>query len=94
MRLLVLALATALPAGSAAAPPAESGNVKIERLPGLKGASECRRADIHQADRRGPAQLRRLDELPPARGYMTVYRTIDGCEVPMTVVEYRQGLAR
>jgi hypothetical protein len=34
---------------------------------------------------------RKLTELPPAIGYMAVYRTINGCEVPMTVVEYRTG---
>jgi len=30
-------------------------------------------------------------ELPPAVGYMAVYRTVNGCEVPMTIVEYRTG---
>jgi hypothetical protein len=49
---------------------------------------------MREAERRGPAQFRKLDELPDATGYMAVYRTVDGCEVPMTVVEYRQGLGR
>jgi hypothetical protein len=40
----------------------------------------------YQGDRMAP---KRLTELPPAVGYMAVYRTVDGCEVPMTVVEYR-----
>jgi hypothetical protein len=40
----------------------------------------------YQGDRIAP---KKLTELPPAVGYMAVYRTMDGCEVPMTVVEYR-----
>ena len=41
----------------------------------------------YQGDRMAP---KRLTELPPAVGYMAVYRTVDGCEVPLTVVEYRR----
>ena len=38
-----------------------------------------------------PLAPRKLTELPPAVGYMAVYREIGRCEYPMTVVEYRRG---
>jgi hypothetical protein len=34
---------------------------------------------------------RKLTELPPATTYMAVFRHIDGCEVPLTMVEYRNS---
>ena len=97
MRILVLGLASILPAASAAAPAPPSQPVDqpaVLRTPvnsALPVGQKCRRADVHQAQRDGPPQLKRLDELPDATAYMAVYRTIDGCEEPMTVVEYRAG---
>ena len=41
-----------------------------------------------------PLTPRKLTELPPGRGYMAVYRRVDGCEFPMTMVEYRNGPQR
>ena len=38
-----------------------------------------------------PPSVRKLTQLPPAIGYMAVYRTVNGCEFPMTVTEYRGG---
>src|SRR3954451_23366546 len=37
---------------------------------------------------------KKLTELPPAQGYMAVFRHIGGCEAPLTVIEYRQGNRR
>ena len=102
MRILVLGLASILPAASAAAPapPASTpvtSTPSVEQpavlrtpataLPGQK----CRRPDVHQAQRDGPPQFKRLDELPDATAYMAVYRTVDGCEEPLTVADYRTG---
>lgn len=87
MRLLILALATALPAHSAAAPAPDSN-------PGAREAAargECQRPDRHLADRQLGLQPRKLGELPPATAYMAVYRTVDGCEVPLTVADYRRN---
>ncbi len=36
-----------------------------------------------------PPEPRKLDQLPPGTTYMAVYRHIGGCEVPLTMVEYR-----
>ena len=52
---------------------------------------------MHQAspfNRADPVRPRNLGELPPATGYKAVYRTIDGCEVPLTVVEYQSVSGR
>jgi hypothetical protein len=38
-----------------------------------------------------PLTPQKLTELPPAIGYMAVHRTVDGCENPLTMVEYRTG---
>jgi len=59
----------------------------------------CHRTTGYLADKSGiyrgaPLTPRKLTELPPAQGYMAVFRHIDGCEAPLTVVEYRQGPRR
>ena len=41
--------------------------------------------------RGAPLAPRKLTELPPATTYMAVHRKIDGCEVPLTMTEYRTG---
>ena len=68
-----------------AEPPAAAPNAKI-----------CPHTTSHYAwDSSKPLVPRKLTELPPGTGYMTVYRKIDGCEAPMTMVEYRsQGRRR
>jgi len=102
MRILLLAAAAALlPQASTAAPP-ESGGKPI--LPTVESAiktppSECRRPTRYVADnapawRNEKLQPRKLTELPPAQGYMAVYRVTNGCEDPMTMVEYRTGRRR
>ena len=41
-----------------------------------------------------PLAPKKLTELPPAIGYMAVYRQIGGCEAPLTMVEYRRPQRR
>lgn len=62
-------------------------------------ASNCQRTTSYLADRssiyRGaPLAPRKLNQLPPGTTYMAVYRRIDGCEVPLTMVEYRNARRR
>jgi hypothetical protein len=40
-------------------------------------------------DRSSGLRPRKLTELPPARAYMAVYRQLSGCEMPLTMVDYR-----
>ena len=88
---IILALAISAPAASAGQAPAPA----VERPSPLK-TSNCRRPVGHHAgkgslNRSQPLTPKKLTELPPAIGYMAVYRTVNGCEVPMTIVEYRTG---
>ena len=54
--------------------------------------TKCPRTTSYYAWQRDkPLTPKKLTELPPATGYMAVYRQIGGCEFPMTVVEYRRG---
>jgi hypothetical protein len=62
-------------------------------------APHCARTTSYLADGKGlyrgtPLTPRKLTELPPASGYMAVYRQVDGCDAPLTMVEYRQGRRR
>ncbi len=55
---------------------------------------QCPHTTSHLADRSGlyrgqPLTPRKLTELPPATGYMAVFRHIGDCEAPLTMVEYR-----
>lgn len=61
--------------------------------------SQCPRTTPYLADQAGlyrgqPLTPRKLTELPPAIGYMAVYRRIGGCEAPLTMVEYRNSRRR
>ena len=90
MRLLSLAILCVIAAPAAAEP------VKAPKAP---EAANCPRTTSHYArdgsayrgDRVAP---KKLTELPPAIGYMAVYRKVNGCEAPMTMVEYRGGRRR
>lgn len=89
MRVFAILMALAISAPATAAEPA----VKV---PNAQAPSNCPRATSHFAGKgslyRGDRVVpRKLAELPPAIGYMAVYRTVNGCEVPMTIVEYRTG---
>ncbi len=83
--LFVTALAISVPALAAGPAP----------VFGTGQAANCPRTTSHLADQAGvyrrgePLVPRKLTELPPATAYMAVYRVIDGCEAPLTMVEYR-----
>ncbi|MEO6255461.1 MAG: hypothetical protein ABIO69_01485 [Sphingomicrobium sp.] len=93
--MLALAIgATAAPAGSArfepvAIPPATTqfNSQPARDCPPVAATLAGQRSLIHG----GPIRPRKLTELPPAVAFMAVYRTENGCEVPMTVSEYRTG---
>jgi len=93
MRILLVAAAAIIAPASAAAPPASVEPTAAQ----MKPKAECRTSSVHQAspfNRADPVRPRNLGELPPATGYKAVYRTIDGCEVPLTVVEYQRAQGR
>ena len=103
MRLLfpVLALPLLVPeatvAQTTAAPTVESPENAARALAATK--STCRKVTSYHAQRgsawRGdPVTPRKLTELPPAESYKAVYRTVNGCEEPMTVAEYQRGIIR
>lgn len=61
--------------------------------------AQCPRTESYLAEQTGiyrgqPLTPRKLTELPPAVGYMAVYRHIGGCEAPLTMVEYRNPRRR
>jgi hypothetical protein len=91
MRILLVA-AAALVAPAAAAPPAPAEPTAAQKAP-----AECRTSSVHQASpfKRGdPVRPKNLGELPPATGYKAVLRTIDGCDAPLTLVEYQRATGR
>ena len=62
-------------------------------------AANCPRTTSYLADQSGmyqgkPLTPKKLTELPPAQGYMAVLRRINGCEAPLTMVEYRNARRR
>jgi len=60
-------------------------------LPATSSAN-CPRTTNYYAWHRGKSlKPRRLTKLPPAKGYMAIYRRVGGCEMPMTMTEYRQS---
>ena len=99
MRAAMIMLALAMCATAAPAGPAQTGAVQVPQVSrpfASPSPDKCPRAtdyfagsgSSYRGDRIIP---KKLAELPPAVGYMAVYRTRDGCEDPMTVVEYRTG---
>ncbi len=46
-------------------------------------------AGANSAYRGHPLRPRKLTELPPGTAFMAVYRRIDDCEAPLTMVDYR-----
>jgi outer membrane protein assembly factor BamE (lipoprotein component of BamABCDE complex) len=62
--------------------------------PGSRVNANCPRTTSYLADTSGiyrGSRLapRKLNQLPPGTTYMAVYRRIDGCDAPLTMVEYR-----
>ena len=91
MRLLLLAAIAMIATPSVAAPLATGK--PYAKAP---GAANCPRTTSHYAEKgsmyRGDRLLpRKLTRLPPAVGYMAVFRTVNGCEAPLTIVDYRTG---
>ena len=102
MRLLfpVLALPLLVPAATSAqtsAPAVESPQNTARAI--ASTGSNCRKTTSYRAEgslawRDEPVTPKRLTELPPAESYKAVYRTVNGCEEPMTVAEYQRGIIR
>lgn len=88
MRLVPILLALAI------ATPASAADLTPNR-PAATPAPHCPQIARYLANANGlyrgaPLAPRKLTELPPATGYMAVYRTINGCEAPLTVADYRR----
>jgi len=84
---------------SLSAPVFAAGPLAARQSPLGPPATNCPRTTSYLADKSGlyrgdPLMPRKLTELPPATGYMAVYRLINGCEAPLTMVEYRRGVRR
>ena len=101
MRLLlpVLALPLLIPAATLAETPAAVASSPNSPSFFVAPGSNCRRTTSHHADqssawRDEPVTPKKLTELPPAESYKAVYRTVNGCEEPMTVAEYQRGIIR
>ena len=90
----LLALFVLVPATATGAPRPEG-----KQAPAASSAPNCPRTTSYLADKigvyRGQRMMpKKLTELPPATTYMAVYRHIGACEVPLTMVEYRNPRRR
>ena len=102
MRLLfpVLALPLLVPAATSAQTPAPTvESPQSMARPIAATGSNCRKTTSHRAElgsayRGDQVVPKQLTELPPAESYKAVYRTVNGCEEPMTVAEYQRGIIR
>ena len=90
MRVSVAMLALAI-SGSATAATPISG----------QGASNpnCPRTSSYLAEQSGvlrskPPAPRKLNDLPKGTAFMAVFRHINGCEAPLTMVDYRNSRRR
>lgn len=87
-------LALTLPA------PAFAASIGVIPPAALQGGTRnCPRTSSYLADkssmyRGAPLAPKKLNQLPPGTTYMAVDRRIDGCEVPLTMVEYRNPRRR
>ena len=84
---------------SLSAPAFAAGPLAARQPPLGTPSTSCPKTTSYLADKSGlyrgePLMPRKLTELPPATGYMAVYRVINGCEAPLTMVEYRRGVRR
>ncbi|MEO7240051.1 MAG: hypothetical protein ABIW16_01500 [Sphingomicrobium sp.] len=89
MRLLLLAAVLCAPAASVAAtdqpiaPANPAGEMPIVN-PNGEAAAICPPTSRYEAARRGgPLAPHKLNQLPVADHYLSVYRQVDGCEVPV-----------
>jgi hypothetical protein len=93
---IVLAIAISAPAPAAAPAPPQAVAPPYKQSPLNTEKADCPRTTSHYAGKGSmyggaPLTPQKLTELPPAIGYMAVHRTVDGCENPLTMVEYRTG---
>jgi hypothetical protein len=90
MRLLILIAALSVAAPASAVESYRTGNMPVQN-PNASAPSTCPPTSRYEAARRGgklPKSL--LNELPAADLYLSVYRKIGGCEVPI-IVRYNVG---
>lgn len=64
-----------------------------------KASRDCPRTASYLAEqgsiyRGAPLAPKKLTQLPPGTTFMAVYRRIDGCDAPLTMVEYRNSHRR
>ena len=95
---IVLAVALAAPAPAAGLAPADpvDSTGQNQSAATVPKTGNCPRTTSHFAANASvfqgaPLAPRKLTDLPAATSYMAVYRKIDGCEVPLTMTEYRTG---
>lgn len=89
---VILSLALPLPAFAASIGPVPPAALQAQ-------SPNCKRTASYLADtssiyRGAPLAPKKLNQLPPGTTYMAVYRRIGGCEVPLTMVEYRNSRRR
>lgn len=85
----MLLFTVALFAASAAAEPVRDMPV----LNPMPDAALCPETPMSLARKMGrkPPRAIPLSKLPPAQAFMAVDRRVDGCEAPLTMVNYRRG---
>lgn len=91
MRFLAAAVLSLLPvaAGATAVDLQMADNSQFAKKAGPAASRICERTTRSFAYQQGaPLKPRKLTELPPAKGFMAVYRVVNGCEDPMTMIEY------
>ena len=95
---IVLAVAISAPAPAAGPAPDQAVEKPAQNLtaPMSPRPADCPRTARYLAGRGSayqgaPLTPKKLTELPTATAYMAVARTIDGCDVPLTMTEYRTG---
>lgn len=96
--LIMAASTSAIAANSGSGAPIDQSSGKAPAAPAIPNA-QCSRTTAYLADQSGlyrgvPLTPRKLTELPPAIGYMAVYRHVGGCEAPLTMVDYRNSRRR
>ena len=94
MRLSFLAIPLiAAPVPLSAAEPRPAGAMPLLAPGGLRALTCPATTSRPALNKSRPATAQKLSELPPANAYLSVYRKIDGCEVPV-VARYGIGGAR
>ena len=48
-------------------------------------AKVCKKPDFEKIERKGPARLGKLGDMPPGKQILTVYNEVDGCPQPIVV---------